>query len=198
VPLASHNAGKVAAAARSATVALTSISDEPSGVLSGGVRDAVAQEAGAISALDQAAQTIEQGNGQYQWTFMGTYISQLAAAVHSLSSACSTSDSSSENAACPQPAQLLNAWDTAPASVRRSWTGTGVTVSGFTDISCWESWVVAMPITEGNGTAVFSRQPELQLFPSSELAEFNNAVCSSSSSPTEWKNPAAGPATCGS
>jgi hypothetical protein len=95
---------------------------------------------------------------------------------------------------CPGSAQLMAAWNAAPAGARQ----TRLTVSGFNDISCWQGWVVASPIMNANGLVVFSRHNGLHLLPSTELQQFSSAVCSSPDSPAAWKNPADGPATCSS
>jgi hypothetical protein len=202
----------VAADAQTATAALATISDAPYGALAVTVRDGVALEAGAISALGQAAQDVEYDNAQYPWTSMSSYISQLSSAVQTLAAACTSTSvpvstkapyqqssaaaGSTDPATCPGSAQLLTTWGAAAASTRRSWAGPGLTVAGFDSIACWDGWVVATPIADGNGTFVFAQQSGLHLLPASELNEFNSAVCSSPDSPADWKNPAAGPANC--
>lgn len=87
--------------------------------------------------------------------------------------------------ACPTAAQLLTAWNTAPASVRQGWAGTEI--FAFQDISCWGGWVVAMPVGNGNGTFVFSQQGGLHPEPVSQLPQFEKAVCSTHKSPADWK-----------
>ena len=49
----------------------------------------------------------------------------------------------SPKTACPDSAQLLSAWNAAPAAIRQSWVAPQVT--GFISISCWHGWVVAVP-----------------------------------------------------
>jgi hypothetical protein len=119
-----------------------------------------------ITNLGEAAQTIEYGNGQYPWSFISSYMAQLASAVQALSAACRPAPAtakplrSASGAACPSSAHLHVAWNTAPTLVRLSWTR--LTVSGFLAISCWQNWVVADPVANGNGTAVFSEQNRLK------------------------------------
>lgn len=97
---------------------------------------------------------------------------------------------------CPTAAQVLAAWNTAPASVRLTWTAATTEIFAFQDISCWGGWVVATPVANGNGTFEFSQQGGLHLIPVSELPQFDKAVCSTSKSPSSWKSVAAGPASC--
>jgi hypothetical protein len=97
---------------------------------------------------------------------------------------------------CPTTAQVLAAWNTAPASIRLTWTASTTEIFAFQDISCWGGWVVATPVASGNGTFEFSQQGGLHLIPVSELPQFDKAVCSTSQSPSSWKSVAAGPASC--
>jgi hypothetical protein len=93
-------------------------------------------------------------------------------------------------AACPNSAQLLAAWNAAPTALRDSWVG--VQVTGFTAISCWNGWVVAVPVSPspGNGEVVFSQTGNLHLITTSELQQqFTQEVCSSPSAPPGWKEP---------
>lgn len=92
-------------------------------------------------------------------------------------------------AACPGSAQLVTAWDTAPASVRNSWADPSITITGFDGISCWNGWVVAGPesTTLGNGIFVFSQQGALHLFPVADLQSFRDAVCQSADAPDDWR-----------
>lgn len=108
-----------------------------------------------------------------------------------LEAAASTSPS------CPLPAQLLAAWNAASTSARLSLAAPTADITGFSDVLCWQGWVVAVPTGNGNGTFVFSQQNGLHLVSSAaEEQEFNNAVCSSPASPAVWKSAAAGPADC--
>ena len=224
-PLASHDAATTAAAAQKASGALTYAADAPYGTLSGAVRAALAQEAGAAYALGQGAQTIEYGSGQYPWSFMSSYMAQVASAVQALAAACrhggqvtpppgtapSVPAPASQPAAsyptptpehigppgCPGSARLMAAWNAAPASSFRSQDiAQGVSISGFNDISCWRGWVVTSPIANANGTAEFSESGGLHLMGAAQLRQFNSAVCSSPDSPAAWKNPVDGPAIC--
>lgn len=102
------------------------------------------------------------------------------------------------HAACPDAAQLLAAWNSSPASARQTWTSPETAITGFQQISCWGGWVVTTPIGEGNGTFVFSQLGGLHVLPVPDLPEFNRAVCSTSTSPSDWKSGSAGPATCSS
>jgi len=88
-PLASHDAAAVDSAAQIAAGSLTTTADAPSGTLSGALRAAVAQEAGAIYAVGAAAQNIEYAPaGEYTWSFMNSYIAQLASDVQALAAPC--------------------------------------------------------------------------------------------------------------
>lgn len=98
--------------------------------------------------------------------------------------------------ACPNSAQLLSTWNSAPVSARQSWAAPGIDLSGFNNISCWHSWVVAIPIADGNGWFVFSQQNGLHILSPAELQEFNRSVCSSPDSQSRWKSTTAGPADC--
>jgi hypothetical protein len=93
-------------------------------------------------------------------------------------------------AACPNSAQLLAAWNSAPAALRNSWVG--VQVTGFTTISCWNGWIVAIPVSPspGNGEVVFSQIGNLHLITTAELhQQFAQEVCSSPNAPPGWKEP---------
>lgn len=88
-PLASHDAAAVDSAAQKAAGSLTAAADAPYGTVSDAVRAAVAQEAGAIYAVGAAVQNIEYGSpGEYTWSFMSSYIAQLASDVQALAAAC--------------------------------------------------------------------------------------------------------------
>ena len=92
--------------------------------------------------------------------------------------------------ACPTSAQLLAAWNTAPAALRQSWVAPQVT--GFTNIACWHGWVVAEPTatSPGNGAVVFSQVGALHLITTAELnQQFRSAVCSSPNPPPGWTSP---------
>jgi hypothetical protein len=91
---------------------------------------------------------------------------------------------------CPNSAQLLSAWNAAPATVRDSWAG--VQITGFDYITCWNGWVVAQPISPspGNGLIVFSLTGNLHLITTAELQQtFTPEVCSSPDAPPDWKKP---------
>ncbi len=91
---------------------------------------------------------------------------------------------------CPNSAQLLSAWNAAPAAVRDSWAG--VQITGFNYITCWNGWVVAQPISPspGNGVIVFSLAGNLHLITTAELnQQFTQEVCSSPNAPPSWKVP---------
>jgi hypothetical protein len=93
----------------------------------------------------------------------------------------------------PTAAALLSVWRAAPASVRRAWSGTAVT--SFTNIQCWNDWIVARPLGNGDGTFVFSRSGGLHLMPESDLQQFSDVVCGDPAAPAAWKGPL-GPAVC--
>jgi len=91
----------------------------------------------------------------------------------------------------------MAAWQAAPASAfQAQGIATGMQVSGFEDISCWEGWVVADPIMNANGSAVFGSRGGLHLLSGAGMRQFNAAVCSSTQAPADWKSPVAGPAIC--
>jgi Protein kinase domain len=98
--------------------------------------------------------------------------------------------------ACPTSAQLVTAWQSAPASVKQGWAAPGADVSGFDNIQCWKDWVVAGAVGNGNGGFVFSQSGGLHLFPELNLQQFDDAVCRNPQAPNSWKNPSSGPATC--
>ena len=92
--------------------------------------------------------------------------------------------------ACPDSAQLLSAWNAASATLRNSWAAAPIT--GFTNISCWNGWVVAVPVSPspGNGEFVFSLVGNLHLITTTELnQQFTQEVCSSPNAPSDWKGP---------
>lgn len=96
----------------------------------------------------------------------------------------------SPGTACPDSAQLLSAWNAAPAAIRQSWVAPQVT--GFAYISCWHSWVVAAPtaVSPGNGDVVFSQTGSLHLITVTELQQqFRSAVCLAPDAPPGWRKP---------
>jgi hypothetical protein len=97
---------------------------------------------------------------------------------------------------CPSSSQLLAAWRGATSNVKQSWAAPTSDISGFTSVRCWNGWVVAAPVGNGNGTFVFSQAGGLHLLSPEELQDFSQTVCASLDSPAGWKNPAAGPADC--
>jgi serine/threonine protein kinase len=102
-------------------------------------------------------------------------------------------------AACttPTPTQLLGAWQTASSAVQQTWAATGARVTGFTDATCWQDWVVAEMIGTGNGVIIFSRSGgALHLVPQSDLQQFSDVICKDPTAPLEWKSPDVGPAIC--
>lgn len=93
-------------------------------------------------------------------------------------------------AACPNSGQLLSVWNAAPAALRDSWAAAPIT--GFTSITCWNGWVVAVPVSPslGNGEIVFSLVGNLHLITTTELHQkFSQEVCSSPNAPLGWKEP---------
>jgi hypothetical protein len=97
---------------------------------------------------------------------------------------------------CPSSAALLAGWNAAPASAFKSQgIAPGLPVSGFSNITCSQGWVLAYPITKANGYALFSEQGGLHMLSTAEMRQFHSTVCSSPSTPSAWKNPAQGP--CG-
>ena len=102
----------------------------------------------------------------------------------------SSQGQTSPTGGCPDSSQLLSAWNAAPAALRDSWAG--VPIAGFTGITCWNGWVVAVPVSAspGNGMIVFSLMGNLHLITTTELdKQFTQEVCSSPNAPPGWKNP---------
>jgi hypothetical protein len=96
----------------------------------------------------------------------------------------------------PAPAGLLKAWNGAPASVRQSWAASNAGITSFSGISCWEDWVVAAPIGNGDGAFVFSQSGGLHPIPENQLQSFGDAVCDDPQAPKDWKDPNTGAAAC--
>lgn len=99
-------------------------------------------------------------------------------------------------AGCPGSAALTAAWNAAPASTLQAQSISRIPISGFDEISCWQGWVVADPIGNANGTAVFGTQDGLHMLTADQLQQFTKAVCTTPGAPADWNNPAAGPASC--
>jgi hypothetical protein len=96
----------------------------------------------------------------------------------------------------PTSAALTAAWRKAPASVRQGWAAPTAGVTGFSGISCWEDWVVAAPIGNGDGTFIFSQSGGLHVMPAPDLQSFTDAVCEDPEAPKAWKDPNDGAAVC--
>jgi hypothetical protein len=96
----------------------------------------------------------------------------------------------------PSSAQLLAAFNAAPASVRDGWTAVGAKLFGFDGIECWKAWVVADASGSGDGNMVFSTSGGLHLMPQSDMDQFGATVCSDPSAPKTWKGPDTGLAAC--
>lgn len=96
-------------------------------------------------------------------------------------------------AACPDPAQLIAAFNAAPASYRQSSTAP----AGFKNIRCWNNWVGAAPAPDtpstfsDDGFIFYSLTGGLHLLTApAEWARFKKEVCNSSStSPLSWVVP---------
>jgi hypothetical protein len=86
---------------------------------------------------------------------------------------------------CPSPAQVYAAWVASPGIE----TATPGSVTGFAGIQCWENWVVATVVGNGNGVFFFSQTGGLHGLSASESSDFMSAVCSDPSAPTSWKGP---------
>jgi hypothetical protein len=103
----------------------------------------------------------------------------------------------SAQCAIPTSAQLLAAWQAAPSSVRQSWAASGATVTGYSDITCWQDWVVTQMLGVGNGMVIFSWSGgRLHPIPESGLQQFSDIVCADPGAPSQWKRPDVGPAIC--
>jgi len=103
-----------------------------------------------------------------------------------------------ETAACIRPSAtaLLAAWRAAPASVRQGWAAPGAALTSFTDIQCWQDWVVANGLGDGDGSFVFSRSGGLHPIPEPDLQQFSDDVCNDPAAPKAWKSQNDGPAIC--
>ena len=101
-------------------------------------------------------------------------------------------------ASCTKPtsAQLLAAFNAAPASVRDGWAAAGAKLFDFGGIECWKAWVVADASGSGDGNMVFSTSGGLHLMPESDMEQFGATVCGDPSSPKSWKGPDTGLADC--
>jgi len=97
---------------------------------------------------------------------------------------------------CPSSAQLLAAWQATPPSAAQMWAGPEAQITGFQATTCWQEWVVTVPIGNGNGYFVFSQANGLHVLSPAELQTFSREVCSSPDSPSEWRRPLYGPANC--
>jgi len=86
---------------------------------------------------------------------------------------------------CPTPAQVYAAWVASPG-IEASAPGS---VTGFSHIQCWENWVVATVVGNGNGVFFFSQTGGLHGLSASESSDFMSAVCSDPSAPAAWKGP---------
>jgi hypothetical protein len=103
-----------------------------------------------------------------------------------------TTTTSTTAASCPNGSQLFAAWSASPGVE----TAPPGTVTGFEDGDCWNNWVVAVPIGNGNGAFVFSQKGGLHAVSENELNTFSSEVCTDPSAPAGWRNPASGPAVC--
>jgi serine/threonine protein kinase len=99
-------------------------------------------------------------------------------------------------ASCTRPtsAALLAAWRAAPASVQQGWAAPG-SLTGFANITCWQDWVVAEGIGNGNGNFVFSQSGGLHPVPAVDMQHFSDTVCGDPAAPRAWKT-GTGPAVC--
>jgi len=101
---------------------------------------------------------------------------QLAGGGHPLHSGRAASNPA---AACPRSARLLSSWNNASSLTRQTWAAPG---SGFTDITCWDNWVVASPEASRAGDFfLFSYNNNALLLSSYYISypEFMTDVCSS-------------------
>jgi hypothetical protein len=89
----------------------------------------------------------------------------------------------------------VTAWKSASASVQQSWATPGAAIT-FDNIQCWDDWVVAGAVGNGNGALVFSQSGGLHVFPELDLQQFSDAVCPNPQAPSAWKDPSTGPANC--
>ena len=81
---------------------------------------------------------------------------------------------------CPDATTLLG--------VLRPDLPTGASVTAIDQISCWDTWVVATPVGNGNGWVVYSTRPNLHdVTSSAEEAAFRTQVCGSTTSPVRWR-----------
>lgn len=102
------------------------------------------------------------------------------------------SESLSASAPCPDSAQLVSAFNAAPATYRQSFK-----LSKVTSIRCWKNWVGAMPAPRTassfgfDGFVFYSRTGGLHLLTDpAEWAQLKKQTCNSSStSPSSWAVP---------
>ncbi|HET9169492.1 MAG TPA: serine/threonine-protein kinase [Actinospica sp.] len=99
--------------------------------------------------------------------------------------------------ATPSSAQLLAAWKSASSATREGWAADPSTVTGYSDVTCWQDWVVAQMLGDGDGEVIFSvAGGGLHLVPQSDLQRFSDVVCKDPSAPSDWKSQETGPAVC--
>jgi hypothetical protein len=92
----------------------------------------------------------------------------------------STPHAADASAACPDAATLFAVWQASSAAA----ASPGVT--GFANVSCWSTWVVASALGNANGQARFSTVPALHVA-MDETPAFIAAVCAGDDVPQSWR-----------
>jgi hypothetical protein len=79
-------------------------------------------------------------------------------------------------ATCPTPAQVLTAWQSSPGI---DLVASGDTITGFTNVLCWNNWVLATPTDTlgGNGQFFFNTTGGLHGVTEDENNQLNAQLC---------------------
>jgi hypothetical protein len=93
----------------------------------------------------------------------------------------STPHAADASPSCPDAATLLAVWQASPAGVQSP-----TTVTGFTGVSCWSTWVVAFVLGNANGQVRFNTVPALHVA-MGETPAFIAAVCGGADAPASWR-----------
>ena len=96
-------------------------------------------------------------------------------------------------AGCPTADQLFAAWQANPGIE----TADPGTVTGFSDVYCWQNWVAATVVGNGNGQFIFSQTGGLHGISSDEDNQLVSEVCSDPSAvPAGWSGGPGAPVDC--
>jgi hypothetical protein len=86
---------------------------------------------------------------------------------------------------CPTTDEVYAAWVASPGIQ----TATPGSVTGFSNVECWDNWVIAAVVGNGNGEFFFSETGGLHGLTEDETSEFMSAVCTDPSAPSDWQGP---------